>query len=437
MNQSGLRLLTAGLAALMLSACVLDDDDDNDNNTAALESGLYTMESGGVEREFYLELPAEAAATALARPAADPAQKPLLVAFHGYTGSYTNWVGDDPYYDLAAHVGDEAIFVAPQALLDSSGASVWGGQGDLDFFLDMLAELERLGVQYDPDRVFVAGHSNGAGFTHDLSCYAGDVIRAFATAAGALTDTDCMGSVAALMMQGSNDPLTNGLLARNSLRYWTLYNGWQENAYTESFTGLCRDYSFPDQPANLPWPVVWCEHTQGHDWPDYGSRVTWEFFTSLPEAGPSPDAPPGGGADKARVPSKANLTFQVEVPETINRPLRGAATLRPLSYLDTPTCTAPPVVLNYPFVVEGVLRPGEVSEPITVPIVDYGISAEITYPSEWVLNVAIYVEDGSPSVIPTPGVDHDFVVPITLVSPETDIVIPDVQTLRPLPDSCN
>jgi poly(3-hydroxybutyrate) depolymerase len=431
------RLLVLLFAALLLSACMFDDDDNNNSSAAPLTTGLQTLESGGDEREYYLQLPADYAADGDVAPAAigDDTRKPLLFLYHGYTGSYENWIGDDPYYDMVEVVGDDAIIVVPNGLPNAAGERVWGGTKDLDFFVDMLAELDKRGLQYNPNKIFVAGHSNGAGFTHELGCTYGDVIRGIVTAAGALTSTDCIGSTAVMLMQGSNDPLTSGALAAGTLNYWVLYNGWDKDAFVPSTLGPCDDYSFAGE-LNTDYPVLWCEHTQGHDWPDFGSQTAWDFLSGLNEVEPTPDAPFGGGSDVATPPSDTDLTFQLNVPADMNRPLRGVATLRPVSWVTAPTCSAPDIVLGT-FAVDGKLVPGELSEPITVRITYLDFSGQLQFPSDaYALSVTIYVEDGSDGVIPTPGVDHDAAAPISLVSREAPVVMPEPLTLAPTPNLC-
>ncbi len=373
------------------------------NPPPALATGLQTIQSGEDDREFWLQLPSDYGK-------GDP--KPILVAYHGYTGSYQNWVGDTRFYDLIDVVGDEAIFIAPNALPNAAGQRVWGGADDYAFFLDMLSELELLGLKYDPNRVFVAGHSNGAGFAHDLGCEYGDVIRGIATAAGALTNRPCTGSLAALLMQGSNDPLTNSNLALGALRYWVLYNGWEEEVFGAATVGPCDDYSITDpaKPANQPYPVLWCEHTQGHNWPDFASETVWDFFTGLSTQAPTADAPPGGGNDVAAIPKDSDMIFQTAVPADINRPLNAVPTLRPASYYDNPTCSAPPIVLSTPFSVDGLMVPGEVSAAITVPITYFSFTGPVDFTIPWTISIAVYVEGGSTGVIPTPFVDHEMKV---------------------------
>ncbi len=428
------RVLLLYLVIAALSAC--NSSSDGTPADPPLQSGLRTFESAGVEREYYLQLPSDypAAAADAAALAGDAGSKPLVIAFHGYTGSLDNWVADDRIYDLIDVVGDEAVMVFPNALRDANGDRSWNSESDLPFFQDLLAELDLLGLQYDPARIFVAGHSNGAGFVHELTCEFGDIVRATAAAAGALSSTECVGSAAMLMFQGNNDPLVDINIAQGTLRYWVLYNGWDLDASVPSdLNQACSDYGFPGE-LNSPYPTLWCEHTQGHDWPDFASATAWAFFSGLPAAEPTIEAPAGGGSERATPPQDTTLTFRLQVPAEINRPLNGAASLFPRSFADEPFCTAPEVFLNNTFSVDGLLTPGEVTEEITIPITYFAFN-EIPFPSEWALQITIYVEGGS-RPIPVEGVDQKVVTPLTVSDRTTPVIIPDVLVLEPSEDLC-
>lgn len=405
-----------------------------------------------------------------------PEQSAIVIAYHGYTGSYENWVGvsntgdvasggDElttgfrtlmsagfereyyvhlpgdtdtdrgaPYYDLLATIGDDAIFVAPNGLPDSQGTRSWGASADFDFFADLLAELDALGLDFDPNRVFVAGHSNGAGHGQALACAFGDVIRAVAVAAGTLLDTDCVGAAGVLLMQGSNDPLTSPFIAEGSRNYWVLYNGWDAGQFSPSTIGPCDDYSFPGE-ANSDYPMLWCLHTQGHDWPDFGSQTAWDFFNELADAEPSFDEPDGGGVGRAKPPQDTTFTFQLDVPADMARPLNGTASLRVPSFIDNPTCSAPDIFLTTGFSVDGVVVLGQVTAAITIPVT-YFPFGEPSFPSEWALSVTVYVEGGATGVIPSPGIDHDAITLISLVGKNSPVVVSDVMTLEPVEDLC-
>ncbi|MDP6616090.1 MAG: hypothetical protein QF790_02865 [Gammaproteobacteria bacterium] len=424
--------LLRAIVGLLVSALFLVGCHD-DNDSEPLETGLQTVESSGVEREFFLQLPDDGAGIVAAALEDDP-RPSLLFAFHGYTGSYTNWVGDGRFYDLVDVVGDDAVFVAPQALDDASGNAVWGGEADLNLFVDIVNYLTEHGVEFNPNKIYVAGHSNGAGFAHELGCRYGDIIRAIIAAAGSLIRTDCVGSTAVFMMHGSNDPLTAGFLAEAGLNYWILYNGWDPDASVPADVGPCEDYSFPGE-LNSPYPVLWCEHTQGHSWPDFGSQSAWDFVTGLDVLQPTLDYPAGGGAERATPPSDALMTFRIDVPAEINRPIRGVATLRPVEWLEMETCSAPDVILGI-FGVDGVLIPGQISELIEFPITYLDFSGKLVFPADWALNVTIYVEGGSTGTIPTPGVDYAGNVLVSLTAKNADVLIPEPIPLVPGGDPC-
>ena len=116
------------LVVFGLTGCNLFDNDSSvppaEEPVVPLESGLQTLMSGGVEREYFLALTGEAgmAGTAavdagMSQVAAvgdgmsqvathdNDADRPLIFAFHGYTSSYHEWVGETRTNDLIDVVG--------------------------------------------------------------------------------------------------------------------------------------------------------------------------------------------------------------------------------------------------------------------------------------------------------------------------------------------
>jgi len=416
---------------LILGGCPL-----NDNDEEGLASGLQQMQSSGIARDYFLQLPSDyyfgdiLGTTALG----DDARPPLLIAFHGYTGSLNNWVGPNRVYDLIDTVGDSAIMVFPNALFDGNGDRNWNTDSDPGFFLDLLAELDKRGLRYNPNKIFITGHSNGAGLVHELACSFGDVVRGAAPVAGNLINTNCVGSAAIMMTQGSNDPLVDVALVHQAERYWALYNGWEEGIAMPSVITPCIDYSLPGE-LNSDYPVLWCEHTQFHDWPDFASAAIWKFFSELTEAEPTPDFPDGGGNARAIPPSDTTVTFRLQLPDNISRPLTGAVTLRPLAFIANPTCSIPAMFLNTNFALDGVAAPGQVSGEITVPITYVLIPLVYSVPSDWAFSITVYVEGGS-KPIPAPGLDHDALVPVTITDKFTPLVIDQPIVVTPVADLC-
>ncbi|MBW1824746.1 MAG: hypothetical protein JRI87_09295, partial [Deltaproteobacteria bacterium] len=101
-----------------------------------LDSGFATGErtvmSSGVERVYYLKLPADYNPNTLYS---------LIFAFHGTGGNYMNYV-ENEYYDLHGVVGEEAILVYPNALLNNNDVAQWDYDTDIPFFDDLYLELE-------------------------------------------------------------------------------------------------------------------------------------------------------------------------------------------------------------------------------------------------------------------------------------------------------
>jgi polyhydroxybutyrate depolymerase len=380
------------------SACV-------NNLPEPLASGLQTMQSGGEERQYYLQLPADYES--------DPS-KPLIIGLHGTGSSYLRWVGDNPAHDLAAEVGDGAIMVFPNALPDANGSPQWSFEYDFDFFLDLVSELELRGLKYNKNKLFVTGHSSGAGMTHEIGCRYGDIVRGIAPSAGSLLSTQCIGSTAVLMSQGTNDQLVLVSIASIARRYWSLYNGWEADQTVPGEISPCVDHSLLGS-ANTAYPVYWCEHGEGslddysgHAWASFTSEAIWAFFSSLPEVEPTIEAPLNGGSERAQIPSDTTITFTLRYPADINRPLDGAISLFPADYINNPTFSIPSVFLSSLFQV-GQPAPGD-AVTYQVPIKFFVFSGPaVDFPSTWTLQFSVYVEGGTRPT-PTAGVDHQALV---------------------------
>ncbi len=140
------------LALVVLSAC-LNSSNDDDSSGPITESGLYTLTSSGLEREYYVRRPTNYVPGEEARP--------LLIALHGAGDSIDGWFAGgfqgDGLLQLSA---DEAIMIIPNARPAAEGRRIWdpGTETDYDFFLDLLSELDQR-LTYDGRRIFVTAQS--------------------------------------------------------------------------------------------------------------------------------------------------------------------------------------------------------------------------------------------------------------------------------------
>jgi poly(3-hydroxybutyrate) depolymerase len=377
-------VMLAGCATLffMSSGCGTSSD---------FTSGERTIISNGIERNYYVRLPGQYdSCTPL----------PLIFVFHGFSSDYTFFT--QGHTDLQDAVGNGAILVYPNAL-SINGGTQWDYERDLVFFDDLYAELEA-NLCFDKRKVFAAGHSNGAGFTHTLGCKRGNILRAIGPVSGSFSDYDnCTGRVAVIMIQGSSDTVIPLEQTKPTLAYWVARNSCSSKAdeTTQGVDHTCQSY----RGCNSKFPVQYCEHTGGHDWPAFAGQAIWDFFLSLPSAQPSRF--PGFGKDPQE--TAGTVSFKIHFPvDFAGTPEKLAVSLYPAGS-SLPLSGGPSYILNMD-VPLGAFTPGDVTAYKNVAVslsgVDYG---------DYAMAVNIYMQGGS-YPIPTSGMDYMGLQDITISS---------------------
>lgn len=384
-------------------------------------TGLYKITVDGVEREYFLRVPENYREYG--------APQPIIFALHGATGTYFDWFEGGFQGDgLQQEVGDQAIMVFGQAAVGSGGITLWDPARDFAYFDNVLAEVrDRLLI--DPNRVFVTGHSAGGGFTHQLGCNFGDVIRAIAPSSGALVARECIGSVAVMQMQSNQDRVTPIGIVQPSRDFWVAYNGFELDTFADGIVPPCVDYSLG---ASL-YPAQWCEHSStganGHQWWDGADEAVWAFFSSLPTAVPTVEPPPGGGNGRVLEEFPATLSFTVRYPADINPVTLLAAVLYPAG-TQQPILNAPLWFLNtdIPF---APATPGTVQSYDNVPIRIFEPSPGVPLPGPYTLSISVFVEGGS-FPIPATGIDHIALYEVEIQDRFSPIIIDEVLDLIPV-----
>jgi poly(3-hydroxybutyrate) depolymerase len=362
-----------------------------------LTTGEQTIISNDIERVYYLKLPEDYNSTT---------PYPLIFAFHGHTGDYTKWT--EGYYDLQDVVGEEAILVYPNALLKNDKTQ-WDYETDPYFFDDLYAELEA-NLCFDERKVFAVGHSNGASMTHILGWKRGNILRAIGPVAGTLTDhEDYIGQVAVIQIHGSTDPDMPIEASRPTRDYWIAINSCSKKETEDGIDPTCLAYSGCDP----DFPVQYCEHNGGHDWPDFASEAIWDFFKSLPPAVPSDKS---SDVDIENL-GKGTSSFKIHYPsDFVGTPYKVALTLYPYDSTQ-PFGGGPLYFLNLDISV-GDYTFGEVTEYDNVEInllgVEYG---------DYTLAVIVFVE-GSGYPRPASGIDYVGVQNYTLDSDTVTVETP-------------
>ena len=398
MKNNKVVLFILAFSIIALAACLaLSFRSSGCGSGVALETGEHTLVSQGIERVYYLKLPANYRTQNA---------YPLIFAFHGLGGDYTTWT--EGYYDLQTVVGEDAILVYPNALL-TNDTPQWDYQSDLLFIDDLYSELEA-NLCFDKRKVFAVGHSNGAGMTHTLGCRRGDILRAIGPVAGRPEDFEnCVGQVAVIMIHGSNDIIMPVGSTAPSRGYWIAINSCNKEEAEEGLDPLCEAYKGCDS----DYYVHYCEHDEGHDWPDFASDAIWAFFKGLTVVEPSEET----GTGDIEELGKGTISFKVLYPaDFVGTPYKLALAL--YDYDSTqPFAGSPSYILDLE-IPPGEYTFGEVTDYDAVEIsllgVEYG---------DYTLTVIVFVE-GSSHPMPSDGIDYIGLQNFTLDSDTLDVTTP-------------
>jgi len=220
------RLLSVGLAVLLAAACssgsgTKDESAGPSSSTSTSTStrravavrsagcakhrapqpgtSEHTIESGGVERHYLLDVPQGYDGT---RPYA------IVLGLHALTVSY-QFMPSMTGFDQGSRY--RFIGVAPSGRLDG-GTPFWNAAPtahnyDVDFIADLLDRLEAT-LCVNQSRVFSTGMSNGAQMSSLLACRMSDRIAAIAPVSGEEFLEPCDGSpVPILAFHGTKDPI--------------------------------------------------------------------------------------------------------------------------------------------------------------------------------------------------------------------------------------
>jgi hypothetical protein len=405
-----LRIMWWLIAIASLSAC--SNGPSGTPATVPPETREITITSADVERVYYLIIPDDYDHQSF--------EKPLLFAYHGATGTYDLWLNG--FYDLVDAVGNDAIIVLPQALPDHNGVTLWDYDYDFQYFEDVLADVKSK-VHFDPTRVFVTGHSNGAGMALELGCNYGDILRGIAPHAGIMRSTRCVGSVAVFQTHSENDTLSRPGGGEIGHQFFVAYNGFELDVSGPGTHESCIDHSM----GGSPYRVEWCLHHEGmgeqaHDWPSFASEATWEFFSSLDHVRPTENPPAGGGNDRVGNSIDTTVSFTLRYPSTIVDPVQGSLSIYPAG-TQLPVSGGPSSILALSF------DPGDVGPGSEVEYVVPIRYVTETFPGTYAFSVVMYVATGG-NPIPLAGHDHMVFYDVDLIDRNTPLFIDEVLVLE-------
>ena len=180
-------LITISLVIIATCGC---KKDEKEGRFCYSNEGTTTLTHNQLQREYNIYIPGSYSGT---RPV------PLLLNFHGFGGSSTDFMFETNMQSLAE--SDTFILVYPQgSCLD--GSSHWntcpvGGDNksttdDFGFIEAMINQISSI-YNIDFDRVYAVGYSNGGMMAYGLANHKSELIAAVASVSG--TMLDCYASI--------------------------------------------------------------------------------------------------------------------------------------------------------------------------------------------------------------------------------------------------
>ncbi len=89
-----MRSFSRNLSVVFMALAVASCHDDDDPAAIPLATGLQTVMSAGLEREYFIRIPDDGGDAAPI--AVGDSSLPLVIMYHGYSGSYEAWLKEDP-----------------------------------------------------------------------------------------------------------------------------------------------------------------------------------------------------------------------------------------------------------------------------------------------------------------------------------------------------
>ncbi|MFC6886607.1 MULTISPECIES: alpha/beta hydrolase family esterase [Actinomadura] len=252
-------------------------------------------------REYLLHMPAKVAKGKWkgGKPADPP---PAVIALHGGLANMQQMRSLTGFDGLSDDKGFLAVY--PDGFMTTwnaggcCGASKIGKIDDVGFLSKLIDKLTGSGL-VDPDRVYVAGFSNGAGMAYRLACEKPGKVAAIGVVEGALaTKCDPGRPVSAMIFHGTADrsvPINGGGRmdvndsspfppAAKAVEFWRKAAGLPEpKRKVEALTA--RTSCTATGKGNGGAEVAYCKIQGGtHKWPDEASTMLWRFFADHPRA---------------------------------------------------------------------------------------------------------------------------------------------------------
>jgi polyhydroxybutyrate depolymerase len=269
-------------AVLILAGCA---PGRSDNLPSSFVNGttIHVISVGGSDRSYRLY-----------RPPAVGASAPLVVAMHGYSGS-AEQVERDYGWDGVADAGGFVV-AYPDGVgraWNVNGEGCCGRPGrdgvdDVAFITAAVADISK-NLSIDPTRIYATGMSNGGIMSYTLACST-SIFAAIGPVAGTqLNSCQNPRPTSVMHIHGTADrtvpygggqgfSVINGPSAPDSTAFWRKVDqcgapaATTDGSLTTSTAGCAEGRSV----------VLVTVDGGDHRWPDFASRMLWQFFAAHP-----------------------------------------------------------------------------------------------------------------------------------------------------------
>jgi len=185
------------------------------------------------QRVYYIKTPLQATANE---------SLPLLISMHGFGGNALSHINYTNFKNIADREGFYLIYPQGSKLPSILGGSThwnvggWTSKSTTDDlgFLNKVLELASNSHNYDKERVYATGMSNGGYMSYSLACNLSDKIAAIASVTGSMTNdvyNDCEPSrpIPVLQIHGLRDAVVPYLGNEGSKKIEDVIEFWAQN----------------------------------------------------------------------------------------------------------------------------------------------------------------------------------------------------------------
>ncbi len=233
---------------------------------------------------------------------------PLVISLHGYTGNARSSEQVTGFTEKSDKEG--FIVVYPEGIGQSWNGPYCCGEAyssnvdDVGFIRELINRLEQE-YNVDPDRIYVAGFSNGAIMAYRLAAELSDKIAAIAPVAGSIGGkfnanaplqriAEPLNPVSIITFHGINDTSilyygglsSNGLFSLSvaeSVSFWVSCDGCSVFPQTETSSDGNTVVDIYAGGRNGTEVVLYTLVGFGHNWPETATDIIWDFFVSHPK----------------------------------------------------------------------------------------------------------------------------------------------------------